>query len=218
MNLNNTIQEKLMKYDNTTGYMNSISHRSLVRKLYESEFEEFEEVLLGEDPFNFFEIMNEKVNKISGSAFSAFLDTEKIHIQFAMCSFGAYEDVPVIAYFGYGNYYPFSTMLKNKNDRFMRFSQLNSSDEIKVDHFLNEIKKSKLQKSNELKSKINECQKSYRNHFENNLNFSTRRERFINKYGENGEYPEYVDRLMMLEPAIRTKSAALVAYDYNFYK
>ncbi|WP_039978425.1 hypothetical protein [Vibrio jasicida] len=217
IHLDCSLEEILERYSDETSKMGPLSHRGLVRKLYESEFKNFEEVLFGEEPAKFYDLLDDNISKISTRSFSAFLDTEKIHIQFAICSFGKFKEIPVLAYFGYGNYYPFASYMKNKNDRYNRFSQLNHGDLIDLNYYISEIKKSKNQKTREIQSKINECQLGYLEHYNSNLNFYSRRSTHMSKHGNGYEFPEFVDRLMMLEPATRTKSAALIAYDYPYY-
>lgn len=217
INLDDSLEERLEQYSDETHKMKPLSHRGFVRKLYELEFSNFEDVLFGEEPSKFYELLDDNISKISGSAFSAFLDTEKIHIQIAVCSFGNLKEVPVLAYFGYGNYYPFASYMKNKNDRYGRFSQLNHGDVIDLDRYISEIRKPKDLKTKEIQHRINECQLGYLEHYKTNLDFYSRRTAHLKKHGSGDEFPEFVDRLMMLEPVTRTKSAALIAYDYPYY-
>jgi len=46
-NLNESIEDKLTRYSDHKPFIGKLSHKDLVRKLYESEFSEFEEVFLG---------------------------------------------------------------------------------------------------------------------------------------------------------------------------
>jgi len=218
INLDDSLEDKLKSYSDTKNKYRTISHKGLVRKIYESEFKHFEEVLLGGEASGFYDLLDENLDKIAKGEFSAFLDTEKIHIQVAICSFGNLKEIPVLAYFGYGNYYPFASHLKNKNSRFARFSQLNHGDTIDLQYYLDEIKKPKQVKTVEIKRKIDECQQGYFSHYQNNFDIYSRRTQHIAKNGDGSEYPVYVDRLMMLEPVTRTKSAALLAYNYPFYE
>lgn len=217
IHLDDSIEDKLKGYSDKTGPMSNISHKGLVRKIYESEFKEFEEVLFGNDPAKFYDILDKNLKKIDNRCFSAFLDTEKIHIQLAICTYETIKEVPVLAYFGYGNYYPFISCMKNKNKRYARFSQLNHGDKIDGRYYIEQIMKSGDSKDEEIKNIINDCQLGYYDYFDKNLSFASRRDQYIAKNGEGNEFPELVDRLIMLEPIIRTKSSALVAYNYPFY-
>ncbi|HDU8491120.1 TPA: hypothetical protein RG418_002110 [Aeromonas hydrophila] len=193
------------------------SHRDLIKLLYRMEFDQFESIFMNESTSHLYDVLDDSGNKIDKSKFTAFLDTEKIHLQFAICSYGAFNKIPVLAYFGYGNYYPFSQSIKQKHDRLERFSQLNKGDDISAEYYLKEIKKPSAKKSLELKNKINNCQKKYYEHFNNNFNLEHVRKKHIAMNGNKNKYSPHIDSFMMLEPRIRTKSAALVAYDYPFY-
>lgn len=193
------------------------SHRDLIKLLYKMEFKQFESIFMNESTSHLYDVLDDSGNKIDKSRFTAFLDTEKIHLQFAICSYGIFKKIPILAYFGYGNYYPFSQAIKRKHDRLERFSQLNKGDDISIEYYLKEIEKPSTKKASELKNKINHCQKKYFEHFNENFNLERVREKHFAKNGNKNKYSPHIDSFMMLEPIIRTKSAALVAYDYPFY-
>jgi len=144
------------------------------------------------------------------------MDTEKIHIQFAVCCKGS-NKATVLAYFGYGNYYPLYASLKNKSTRFSRFSMLNKSDNIDVNYYISEMSKQLKVREKELRDKIDNCQQHYQSYFSANFDFTLRRNSYIQKTGQQPTYCAGVDRLMMLEPVMRTKSATAVAYVHDFY-
>ncbi|ELM3717537.1 hypothetical protein RYR53_000532 [Aeromonas hydrophila] len=193
------------------------SPQSLIKLLYEMQFNEFESIFMGGDSSHLYDVLDDSGEKIDKKKFTAFLDTEKIHMQFAMCSFGPFKNIPVLAYFGYGNYYPFSQKVKNKNDRLERFSQINKGDIIDTEYYMRELTRSNNDKTKDLQKKINECQKNYHEYFKEKFDLKDIKKKHLENNGCENNYPSFVDSFMMLEPVIRTKSAALIAYEYPFY-
>lgn len=162
------------------------------------------------DPTNLIYDLDLNSSKISKDVFSSFLDTEKIHLQFAIVSSSNKKNVPLLAYFGYGNYYPFSKRIKNKDLRFERFSNLSNSDNIDINYYIKQMQiKSDFRKKN-LIEKLDFSQQNYYNYFIENFDIEKRYNYFKKKYNNlNFDLAQY--SLLQINPLIRTKSAALIA-------
>ncbi len=216
-NLYNEFSNETTSSINKNNFIKKTSMRDIAKLLYRMKLEEFESTFMGEDPSHLYDILDNTGKQVNKEKFTAFLDTEKIHIQLAICSHDKRKKIPVLAYFGYGNYYPFAQGIKNKDLRFGRFSQINSSDQIDHNYYIKEINKSKEIKERELKEKINFCQKKYHAFFMKNFSLEIIREKYHKSNESENKYPQFIDKLISLEPIIRTKSAALIAYNYKFY-
>lgn len=224
--LNGKDEEKLLKFSDDKRSLKDKelnisfkwpSQREMIRNFNKCDCSNFEYTFFQEDPVKLIEVLNNNNDGINKKEFSTFMDTEKIHIQMAICSKGNQKNIPVLAYFGFGNYYPFAASIKNKDNRFKRFSQINNSDNIDSKYYLKEIQKSQLEKEIYLKELINSSQLEYHSYFEKNFNLKKRKDIFEKKYNSKTEFSLFTDDLLMLDPIFRTKSAALIAYDYKFY-
>ncbi len=190
------------------------SFSKLIYNFREFNIHSFESVFFKENPIDLIDCLNENdPKKISKESFTSFMDTEKIHLQFAKISKGIKKNIPVLVYYGYGNYYPFTQKIKNKNCRFDRFSMINYGDEFNSKYFEKEFLKDKNLKSKELIEKLDYSQQNYYEYFKKNFNLDLRRKLFIEKYG-NPKFSKFIDSILMINPIIRTKSSALIAKEY----
>lgn len=172
-----------------------------IKKLKESEFEHaFDFVSQGEYTLDrITEVLSDE--RADKKAFTALLDTEKIHMQFANVG----TKVRLV-YFGYGNHDAFTRNLpgKNRNERRMaRIDLINNPAGLQV-----QLAKSNERHEQDLLQLINVCQQGYEEHFQNHFSYDSRLKEF------RGEADSHeVDPILMLPERIRSKSAALIAYN-----
>jgi len=151
--------------------------------------------------------------KVDDKKFTAFLDTEKIHLQFIKLKRGKKTET-VLAYRGYGNHYPFTKNISGKkiyNKRFDRFDVLNQNYERK--YYLTEFNKNGIEKNNFLLNWLDDCQQNYTGYFKNNFDYVERKNAYCKKNKEK-LCPKSFDDLLKLNPLLRTRASALIAYHY----
>lgn len=156
--------------------------------------------------------------KVDDKLFTSFLDTEKIHLQFANVTYKNKQH-NILAYFGYGNYYPFTGRSIDKknasNKRFNKLDYLNGKNGNNSNYYLSELNKSSTIRKNNLLEIINLSQKNYLSHFNDNFSFDFR----LNSYENKNclvmcDSDKSLNNFIKINPVIRTKSAALISYLY----
>lgn len=209
-------QKRLIKNLEKThnSYTKSPSFNSLLWGLKKEEEKDFEQILTIDKKINsgiltLYDILEE--NTVKTDIFTSFLDTEKIHLQFANISYGSKQE-NVLVYFGYGNYYPFTRNIKSKNsfeNRLNRLDYINTNQNETLEYIQSQLGLDPNNKKKQLLDKINSSQEQYEDHFTRNLDREIRLQQFKGTQLPLGE----VDRFFMINPSIRTKSAALIAYN-----
>lgn len=214
---NDEINRRLISYSTKNPKANFQTFISVLNSIYKSKEEEFEDLIsffTKADTESLLEYMDDQKGNIiiKDDLFTCFLDTEKIHLQFARCNYGG-KQANVLAYFGYGNYYPFSRIINGKNAanlRFMRLDMINGNNP-DPKYFLGEIRKSDSQRTEELLEKFDTAQLTYSDYFNQHFSYSQRKEEFRSRFPEI-KVQEDLDKIFMLNPQYRSKAAALSAY------
>lgn len=170
---------------------------------------EFYEIISGGNILNVIKYLGDN-QKMDSKWFTSFLDTEKIHMQFAKVR-KEDESKYVLAYFGFGNYYPFTRKINKKGSNGMRLGLVNKMSGDNA-YFEAEFKKESDTIQKELLSRLDKCQQAYPNYFETNFSYDTRRQAFMEKTGDNNLLPEIFEKLMMLNPGTRNRANAYIAY------
>ena len=209
--------EQYLKYLTQINDIKGLKVNRYLKEVLIMENKDFEYLFYNEDSSVLINYLNDNLRELNKDSFTSFLDTEKIHIQLAICSKDDRKDIPILSYFGYGNYYPFNPKIKNKDTRFNRFSQINNNDNIDLNYYLREFNKSSTEKSIELKSLIDNSQQNYFQYFQKNFNIEKRRNMYTRTYNSQIQLPLHIDKFMMLQPIWRNKFNSLIAYNYNFY-
>lgn len=220
--LNYILKEHEIKEREDDGVYRFPTIEDVINHIENLETNHFEDVFFNEDPSNLYDIIIEEDKRIDDSKFTSFLDTEKIHIQMPIISKGNKKNIPVLGYFGFGNYYPFTGTIKNKNLRFNRFSQLNANDYIDVKYYESQMNLSSDKRKINLIKLIDESQLKYMKFFKENFSLKKRKKVYESKYGKTS-YSTFIEELIMLDPIIRTKSTSLISYfyfknEFNFNK
>lgn len=177
--------------------------RKHIRRLQESEFEHtFDFVSQGEYGLErITEVL--KGERPDKRAFTALLDTEKIHLQFAEAG-----GKTIIVYFGYGNHDAFTRNLPGKNRNEGRMERIDLMSAPTADMLRPQFAKSDKRHELDLLQHINACQLGYEEYFENLFSYESRLEEFKGEHDSR-----QVDKILMLPARMRTKSAALIAYN-----
>ncbi|MCA9496571.1 MAG: hypothetical protein KC589_06510 [Nanoarchaeota archaeon] len=184
--------------------------RNLIANFENKDLTDLEEIcnLMGMDITKVLEYINEDYSRLNGNVFTAFMDTEKIHLQFVKCKFNNKSKI-LLGYYGYGNHKPFMPSLKSKNVsdiRFMREDHLNSKLNLK--YYLDELKINNLQTIRNLLNKLNSSQKNYPSYFAKHFSYESRLKQNTN----SNKIIDKNDKIFMLNPNTRTRAAALSAY------
>lgn len=154
------------------------------------------------------DLIDPEKERIMAGQFSALFDTEKIHLQFAQVETKGGIIEPILAYFRYGAHQPFNVRAKNSKElRYNAIDQL--SETIDKNYYQRELSKDSQKRTNELIALIDEAQQSYVTHFNANTSYSNQEARFT---GVNKTHKNIDQELLMINPQIRSKSAALIAH------
>jgi hypothetical protein len=177
----------------------------LLEKLREEQIKDFENDLnLFGDLENLFSVIDPDKETIDPKQFTAFLDTEKIHLKFALIKHNDKEKI-VLTYFGYGNYYPFTKNIKGKKafkNRFLRYSF--DSD---LEDFREYLKRPESYGIHKIQELLNKGHLEYENYFNQYLSYSLRLSQTNSK-----PITEDLDKLFILNQRTRTRPAAFIAY------
>lgn len=190
---------------------------NLLWKLKEENEKEFEYILsldktIKEGVIILYDILEN--DKINPKIFTSFLDTEKIHLQIANISQNS-QQRNILIYYGFGNYYPFTRNINYKKiceKRLNRIDLINANKQEILKYIQAEFKLSQEEIDQNLLNLINSSQHTYLNHFNQNFSYQKRLEEFKGDKTPLGK----ADIFFSLNPKIRTKSAALIAY--NMFK
>ncbi|MFT4244555.1 MAG: hypothetical protein ACMXYB_03835 [Candidatus Woesearchaeota archaeon] len=159
-----------------------------------------------------YELLEDK--KIDSKIFTGFLDTEKIHLQIANINKSS-QQRNILIYYGYGNYYPFTRNIIDKKEyenRLNRFDLINANEHEILKYVQNKFNQEQEKIDKNLLVLINSSQREYSSHFNRYFSYENR----LNKFKGNKKPLGGTDFFFSLNPRIRTKSAALIAY--NMFK
>lgn len=193
--------------------LNSKNVGYLVEYLQEMRFRDFSESLslFNVNTSSLIDLIDIEREIMDSNCFTGFLDTEKIHLQFGLLK----DKSKVLLYFGYGNYYPFTRNVAGKNSSKLRFSKFdylngNSAD---INQIRLELEKSEATRNTNLLKLIDSSQQNYLQYFKEHFSY----ERRAKLYAGDLDIDKQGDRIFMLPNEIRTKSSALIAYNYFKY-
>ena len=189
--------------------------KEYIKHSFEHQFNDFLGYLKLFGGHNSDELLNFLVDesRIDDRKFTAFLDTEKIHLQFVELEKNRKKEI-ILAYRGYGNHYPFTKNIPGKkiyDQRYKRFDVLNQNQDLQ--YYIKEFEKSKFEKNDSVLNWLENCQKNYTSYFEDNFNYTDRKNNFL-KRNSKDIMPTSFDDLLKLNPLLRTRASALVAYHY----
>ena len=183
----------------------------LLKHLDSIRIKDFQDELmhLGKQSSDYMEVLDDSKKIVSKSSFTAFMDTEKIHIQLGI---GKNLKFPVLLYFGFGNHYPFSRSISGNKTYENRFNRLDymSFETSDLKEIEKELKLNPVIRKNNLLRLIDNSQQNYLKHFNKHFSYNLR----ANEFNGEGEIDTKYDSILMIPETIRTKSAALVAYKY----
>jgi hypothetical protein len=180
-----------------------------------------------------------KEQKIDNKQFTGFYDKEKIHIKYLIVKDRITSKGITFPYFiGIGNNYPFTRALQKKNHGDNRFYR-ESLDEVKMEYTLQDYERKnglwilrteslntknsikyleqnlKRDTKTRFKELIKNSQKNYPEFFRQVNNIDKLYEQFSIKKGiKTSEETKQLNNTLMLNPRVRLRAAAVVAYSY----
>lgn len=193
--------------------MKNLGLYKLISHMQKSDLAEFDYALrtLGNNSADIIDVLDINKEIVSKATFTAFMDTEKIHLQLGILA-GKYQqnEFPLLLYFGYGNHNPFSRNIKGKDAANKRFNRLNALNGRKSDvsHIIADINKTSIKRKQSLLELIDDSQQNYPAYFKENFSYDARAKMYLG----NLEIDKSMDMVLQIPEAIRAKSAALIAY------
>jgi len=172
-----------------------------VRSLNGRDFEEAMSFVSDYSIVDLMDVLEEE--KADKRQFTAFLDTEKIHLQLVQSN-----NEQILVYFGYGNHNAFTRNLPGKGQHLARASRIDHIRDPDSTFLKSQFAQPTHIRRHNLKELININQQNYEQYFLNNIGYDSRLASFQGEHNSAA-----IDQILMIPPRIRTKSAALIAYN-----